>query len=162
MRHLGGRARAPLHRGQSRADRRQGHGCGRGHQPDSYARTQPDRTRSGLSSQVIPSTPVPLEYSIGWFGWSTHRHDYATWQAACEQAISSARACRDARATFMPDTAWPGPQAPARLIPGKIPAHSTEQPAVVSDLPLHGRSRAWRNKMSDVQSLSRANPAAFH
>jgi hypothetical protein len=26
-----------------------------------------------------------------------------------------------ARATFMPDTAWPGPQAPARLIPGQDP-----------------------------------------
>ena len=89
-----------------------------------------------------------------------------------------------ARATFMPDTAWPGPQAPARLIPGKnpgpgsdaihtlsalqqwftrvrlpgshlthhvrlfavltTPAHSPEQPAVVSDLSLHERSRRAR------------------
>jgi tetratricopeptide (TPR) repeat protein len=32
------------------------------------------------------------------YGWSTHRHDYAAWQAICEQAVASARACRDARA----------------------------------------------------------------
>lgn len=32
------------------------------------------------------------------YGWNSHRHDYAAWQAVCEQAISSARACGDARA----------------------------------------------------------------
>jgi tetratricopeptide (TPR) repeat protein len=32
------------------------------------------------------------------YGWSTHRHDYAAWQAVCEQAIASARACGDPRA----------------------------------------------------------------
>ena len=32
------------------------------------------------------------------YGWSTHRHDYPAWQAVCEQAISSARNCGDARA----------------------------------------------------------------
>jgi tetratricopeptide (TPR) repeat protein len=32
------------------------------------------------------------------YGWNSHRHDYPAWQATCEQAISSARACGDARA----------------------------------------------------------------
>jgi len=32
------------------------------------------------------------------YGWATHRHDYAAWQAICEQAIASAQACGDARA----------------------------------------------------------------
>jgi tetratricopeptide (TPR) repeat protein len=32
------------------------------------------------------------------YGWSTHRHDYPAWQAVCEQAVASARACRDTRA----------------------------------------------------------------
>jgi hypothetical protein len=30
------------------------------------------------------------------------------------------------RATFMPDTAWPGPQAPARLIPGQDPGPGSD------------------------------------
>lgn len=32
------------------------------------------------------------------YGWISHRHDYTAWQAICEQAVTSARACGDARA----------------------------------------------------------------
>jgi tetratricopeptide (TPR) repeat protein len=36
----------------------------------------------------------------GW-GWFTHRSDYPAWQATCEQARASARACGDARAEVL-------------------------------------------------------------
>jgi tetratricopeptide (TPR) repeat protein len=32
------------------------------------------------------------------YGWISRRHDYAAWQRVCEQAVTSARACGDARA----------------------------------------------------------------
>jgi len=39
-----------------------------------------------------------------------------------------------ARATFMPDTAWPGPQAPARLIPGQDPGPGSDAVHTLSAL----------------------------
>jgi hypothetical protein len=37
-----------------------------------------------------------------------------------------------APATFMPDTAWPGPQAPARLIPGQDPGPGSDADCTLS------------------------------
>jgi hypothetical protein len=45
-----------------------------------------------------PRAETTLQFADTLRGWSTHRHDYTAWQAICEQAIASARACADARA----------------------------------------------------------------
>jgi tetratricopeptide (TPR) repeat protein len=62
-----------------------------------------DAEQAGLleaqkSAAALGLHTAAWQFADTMYGWSTHRHDYAAWQAVCEQAISSARACWDARA----------------------------------------------------------------
>jgi tetratricopeptide (TPR) repeat protein len=62
-----------------------------------------DAEQAGLLEAQKTATDLGL-HAAAWqfgdtlYGWISHRHDYAAWQTLCEQAISSARACGDARA----------------------------------------------------------------
>jgi hypothetical protein len=62
-----------------------------------------DAEQAGLLEAQKTATDLGL-HAATWqfgdtlYGWISHRHDYAAWQALCEPAVTSKRACGDARA----------------------------------------------------------------
>jgi len=62
-----------------------------------------DAEKAGLLAAQEAAVALELHAAAWQFadtlhGWNAYRHDYQAWQAVCEQAVASARACGDARA----------------------------------------------------------------